>query len=53
VRAIVGVTTNHYRHPKARDWPSVSLATLNNTGKIQTDWKFMRAAERIFNRQVI
>jgi len=52
VRAVLGVTTNHYRHPKAREWPAVSLATLNNTGKLQADWKFMRAAERVYNRQV-
>ena len=53
LRQMIGVTTNHYRHPKGRDWPPVSLQLLNNTGKLQTDWKFVRAAERIYNKQVV
>jgi len=52
LRSLIGVTTNHYRHPRAASWPSVSLQLLNTTGKLQADWKFFRAAERIYNQQV-
>ena len=52
-RDIVAVTTNHYRHPKGHQWPPHSLQLLNATGKLQTDWRFLSAAERVYNRQVI
>ena len=52
-RDILAVTTNHYRHPSGpKHWPPHSLQLLNNTGKLQTDWRFLSAAERVYNRQV-
>ena len=51
-RDILALSSNHYRHPKAAQWPRVSMQLLNGTGKIQTDWRFLSAAERIYNRQV-
>jgi hypothetical protein len=29
----------------------VSLQLLNATNKLQADWKFFRAAERVYNQQ--
>jgi hypothetical protein len=51
LRSVIAVTTNHYRHPRASSWPPVSLQLLNATNKLQADWKFFRAAERVYNQQ--